>query len=231
MATQGQAMLQAQLEAAVLQSVAAAEQQVDEQLKKLEVMDKDELEEMEAVRARRLAQMKAARAKRQMGHGEYREIGGNGNEQEFFEAAKASDRMVCHFYRDSTERCAIMDSHMSKLAQMHPETRFVKINAEKSPFLAERLRIIMLPTVALVVKGKIKDYIVGFDDLGGADDFDTEVLEWRIGAAGVLDYTGALEGPPSGKDKKKNTFIGKADAKGRRGGRYGWEDDSDDDFS
>ena len=53
-----------------------------------------------------------------------------------------------------------MDSHLSKLAQMHPETRFVKIDAEKSPFLAERLRIIMLPTVALVIKGKVRPLCV-----------------------------------------------------------------------
>lgn len=70
-------------------------------------MDKDELEDMEALRARRIEQMKAAKAKRQIGHGEYREIGGSGSEQEFFDAAKQSDKMVCHFYRDSTERCAV----------------------------------------------------------------------------------------------------------------------------
>ena len=84
-----------------------SDNQVDEQLKKLDGMDRDELEEMELVRARRLEQMKAARAKRQQGHGEYREIGGSGNEKEFFEAAKQSDKMVCHFYRTSTERCAV----------------------------------------------------------------------------------------------------------------------------
>lgn len=99
--------------------------------------------------------------------------------------------MVCHFYRNATERCQIFDMHLGKLAQAHPETRFVKIDAEKAPFLCERLRIIMLPTLALVVKGKVKDYIVGFDDLGGDDDFDTEVLEWRLGQSGMLDYTGA----------------------------------------
>lgn len=158
-----------------------------------------------------------------------------------------------------------MDSHLSKLAQMHPETRFVKINAEKSPFLAERLRIIMLPTVALVIKGKVrhtfslgpigspsnfdrrcekglklitvclrpagqvKDYIVGFDDMGGMDDFDTEVLEWRIGTSGAIEYSGSLEGPPTGVEKK-TTFIGRG-AASKRGTRSGWEDDSDDDFS
>lgn len=76
-------------------------------MKRLDGMSKDELEEMEIVRARRLDQMKASAAKRQRGHGEYREIGGSGNEQEFFDAAKQSDKMVCHFYRESTERCTV----------------------------------------------------------------------------------------------------------------------------
>ena len=37
---------------------------------------------------------------------------------------------------------------------------------------------------------QVKDYIVGFDELGGEDDFDSEILEWRLGTAGVVDYTG-----------------------------------------
>ena len=65
------------------------------------------------------------------GHGEYSEIGGTGNEKEFFDTSKQSPRMVCHFYRKATERCQIFDMHLAKLAAMHPETRFVKIDAEK----------------------------------------------------------------------------------------------------
>eukprot|EP00041_Stephanoeca_diplocostata_P008126 m.117601 g.117601 ORF g.117601 m.117601 type:complete len:228 (+) comp17184_c0_seq1:134-817(+) len=227
MASGAQAMLQQQLESAVMQTVVAAEAQVDEQLKKLEGMDKEELEEMELLRARRLQQMKNAKARRQQGHGEYREIGGAGNERDFFDCAKLSDKMVCHFYRNATERCQIFDMHLGKLAQMHPETRFVKIDAEKSPFLCERLRIIMLPTLALVVKGKVKDYIVGFDDLGGDDDFDTEVLEWRLGQSGILDYTGSMEALPT-KKKQNQSFIGGKG--GKRATKGGWETDSDDEF-
>lgn len=37
------------------------------------------------LRARRLQQMKNAKSRRQQGHGEYREIGGAGNEREFFD--------------------------------------------------------------------------------------------------------------------------------------------------
>ena len=52
----------------------------------------------------------------------------------------------------------------------------MQINAEKSPYLTEKLRIFMLPTLALVKKEKVVDYVVGFDELGGTDDFSTEVV-------------------------------------------------------
>ncbi len=49
-----------------------------------------------------------------------------------------------------------------------------QIHAEKSPFLVERLKVWMLPTLALIRKEKTVDYVVGFDDLGGKDDFTTQ---------------------------------------------------------
>lgn len=50
---------------------------------------------------------------------------------------------------------------MDVLAQSHLETRFVRIHAEKSPFLTERLKIFMLPTLALVRNAKVEEYVVG----------------------------------------------------------------------
>ncbi|KAF2317433.1 hypothetical protein GH714_022249 [Hevea brasiliensis] len=61
----------------------------------------------------------------------------------------------------------LIDKHLNILAKQHIETRFVKIHAEKSPFLAERLKIIVLPTFALIKNAKVDDYVVGFDELGG----------------------------------------------------------------
>lgn len=49
---------------------------------------------------------------------------------------------------------------MSVLAKQHMETRFVKIQAEKSPFLAEKLKIMVLPTLALIKNAKVDDYVV-----------------------------------------------------------------------
>ena len=105
--------------------------------------------------------------------------------------------MVCHFYRDSTFRCKFVDKHLEILATKHIETKFIKINAEKCPFLIERLRIVVLPTICMAKEGKTSEYIVGSDDLGGTDDFPTEMLEWRLGRADVINYSGDLMEPPS----------------------------------
>jgi hypothetical protein len=54
----------------------------------------------------------------------------------------------------------VMDKHMAILAKQHVETRFIKVHAEKSPFLTEKLRIVVLPTLALVKNAKVEDYVV-----------------------------------------------------------------------
>ncbi len=59
-----------------------------------------------------------------------------------------------HFYRPSTRRCEIIDKHFYALAAKHIETKFLRVNAEKSPFLTERLHIWMLPTIVCCVGGK-----------------------------------------------------------------------------
>lgn len=66
----------------------------------------------------------------------------------------------------------------------------LQIHAEKSPFLTERLRVFMLPTLACVKKEKTVDYIVGFDELGGSDDFSTHTLAARLSLHGLITYEG-----------------------------------------
>jgi len=200
------------------------ESQVDAEIERMEKMDESGFEQL---RQNRMEQLKAAQKQKQewlsLGHGQYEEIA---DEKEFFEMTKKSANVVCHFYRESTFRCKIVDKHLALLAPKHIETHFVKINAEKCPFLVERLRIVVLPTICIAKNGKTVDYIVGFDDMGGADDFPTEVLEWRIARKEVIKYEGDLMTPPiSGKKKsllshpsKKKTIRGKGD-----------DDSSDDD--
>lgn len=56
----------------------------------------------------------------------------------------------------------------------------------------------------------IRPSLLGFDELGGTDDFSTEMLEWRLGCGAVINYTGNLLEPPAqGPDKRQVTFQSK----------------------
>lgn len=199
------------------------ENQLDNEIERLDNMDSNDLD---AIRRDRLAAMKKRQEKRQEwisnGHGEYTELY---DEKEFFETTKKSENVVCHFYRDQFVRCKLVDKHLNILAKNHIETKFCKINAEKAPFLTERLKIRILPTISLVKKGKTRDYIVGFSDLGNTDDFSTETMEWRIARADVIEYQGDLLCPPTSKSGPKTEVYRKKTIRGRNND----SDDSDSD--
>ncbi len=108
--------------------------------------------------------------------------------KEFFNAAKKSSRMIVHFYRGVTPRCEIVHAHFERLAPNHLETRFVKINAEKSPYLVEKLGIILMPTIVLIRDGKTEHSLRGFDELGGTDDFTTDDMAYVLSTHKVLNF-------------------------------------------
>ena len=71
------------------------------------------------------------------GHGQYREI----TQDEFIQEITSSMIVICHFFHRDFQKCEIMNLHLSKLAQRHIESKFVRINAEKTPFFVEKVRI------------------------------------------------------------------------------------------
>ena len=91
--------IQEVIEKQVLTVAQAVEDKLDEEIAALERLDDDDLE---ALRERRLQQMKKMAEKRSrwisLGHGEYTEVP---VEKDFFSIVKASERVVCHFYRDN----------------------------------------------------------------------------------------------------------------------------------
>merc|ERR1711933_366903 len=100
--------------------------------------------DLEELRRKRLEKMKGDAARKQTklaaGHGSYEMV----DEKDFFKVAKESEYMVVHFWRESAWRCEVIDKHLRQLCQKHWGTRFIKINAEKAPFLTERFHIWML---------------------------------------------------------------------------------------
>eukprot|EP00933_Yihiella_yeosuensis_P053947 TRINITY_DN5226_c3_g1_i1.p1 TRINITY_DN5226_c3_g1~~TRINITY_DN5226_c3_g1_i1.p1 ORF type:complete len:215 (-),score=55.36 TRINITY_DN5226_c3_g1_i1:202-768(-) len=167
----------------LLEAAKDREDALDEELKRLDNMKEDDFEEL---RRKRLEKMKEGQKKRQemiaIGHGEYQLI----EEKDFFDVAKKSEFVVVAFGRPSTWRSEIVDKHLKPLSQKHWGTRFVKLDAEKAPYLTERLRIWMLPSIVLCIKGHTEHTIVGFDELGDVDDFETEELEVLLAKWGVI---------------------------------------------
>ncbi|KAI7987816.1 hypothetical protein LOK49_LG13G02323 [Camellia lanceoleosa] len=193
----------------VLMVAKAVEDKINDEIHALDHLD---LDDIDVLREHRLQQMKKISEKRRrwiaLGHGEYSEIPA---EKNFFSVVKASDRVVCHFYRENWP-CKVMDKHLSILAKQHIETRFVKIHAEKSlflakknPFLAEKLKIVVLPTLALIKSAKVDDYVVGFNELGGTDEFSTKDLEERLAKAQVIFFEGESSLNPSKSSAKSKS--------------------------
>ena len=138
----------------------------------------DESRLLAAMREKRLAELRATTGKQQqwlgMGHGVYTDV----LQDEFLKAVTGSKYVVCHFYHASFETCKTVDHHLQLLCRQHLPTRFIKINAEKAPFFTHKLQVKMLPTVVLFKDGIAIDRVVGFDELGGTQQFDTSV-GWR----------------------------------------------------
>ena len=79
----------------------------------------------------------------------------------------------------------------------------------------------------MIILSKIKSSV--FTDLGNHDEFSTEILEWRLGRGGVIDYKGDLSSPPDEKEKKKTINLFGKKPKTIRNAMGADDDDDDDD--
>ena len=117
------------------------------------------------------------------GHGELQEV----SEGDFLPAVTGSSHVVVHFYHVDFERCRILDKHLSLAARKFFRTRFVKMHAPDAPFFVAKLGVKVLPCLVFFHQGKAYDRIVGFDEFGQRDDFDTALLERRLLDAGIVE--------------------------------------------
>ncbi|KAL7144196.1 hypothetical protein ABFS83_08G242800 [Erythranthe nasuta] len=166
------------------QEKANASSSFNEEVDLDELMDDPELEKLHADR---IASLKREAEKRQklsmQGHGEYREI----TEADFLSEVTGTDKVICHFYHREFYRCKIMDKHLKTLSLRHFTTKFVKLDAENAPFFVSKLGIKTLPCVIMFRKGVATDRVVGFQDLGGKDDFSTRSLEILLLKKGIIE--------------------------------------------
>lgn len=124
-----------------------------------------------------LQQMKSS------GHGRYDELT---DEKEVIRTSANEPRCIIHFYHSKFKRCEIMDKHLAKLAPKYFGTRFLRVFVENVPWLVEKLAIQVLPCVVCFMDGVTKDRLVGFEELGNNDEFETATMEWRLLNCGVV---------------------------------------------
>lgn len=172
--------------------------------------DLDDDGAMAAFRARRLAELKRAHREEseQMakGHGELRTI----LQDEFLPECTGSLWVVVHFFHKDFERCKIMDHHLKILSPLHLSCKFVRIDAEKTPFFVEKLQIKTLPTLLVFKDGKMVHRLTGFDGLAdfmdagrskrmrNLDEFSTAALGRYLEITGCLEYEGPEEDDDDG---------------------------------
>merc|ERR1712072_1473109 len=154
--------------------------------------DGDESSEIRSLREKRLQQIKLEQIEKLenigKGHGQYREVVSD----EFLNEVCQSKTVVCHFYHDEFPRCKIMDHHLSRLAPRHVETKFIRINAGKSPFFVEKLTIRTMPTLVFFFDGVASGKLVGFDGLaeqmpaGKEDEWKTVSLAIMLAEAKII---------------------------------------------
>uniref|UniRef100_A0A8C5LDR0 Thioredoxin domain containing 9 n=1 Tax=Jaculus jaculus TaxID=51337 RepID=A0A8C5LDR0_JACJA len=111
------------LENQLLQTTKLVESHLDSEIQKLDQMGEDELE---LLKEKRLEALRKAQQQKQewlsKGHGEYREIP---SERDFFQEVKESEKVVCHFYRDSTFSGNLMEPPFQ--SQKKFGTHFTKV--------------------------------------------------------------------------------------------------------
>ncbi|KAF3440712.1 hypothetical protein FNV43_RR18998 [Rhamnella rubrinervis] len=167
----------------VAQDKAPASSSFNQEVDLDDLMDDPELEKLHADRIAALKKEAEKReALKKQGHGEYREI----NEGDFLGEVTGSENVICHFYHHEFYRCKIVDKHFKSLSLKHVDTKFIKLDAENAPFFITKLGIKTLPCVVLFRKGIAVDRLVGFQDLGGKDDFTTKTLENLLLKKGII---------------------------------------------
>jgi hypothetical protein len=145
----------------VVQTVAhEMEKAIDDEIERLDHLNEDDYMEL---RRKRIAEMRNEAQQREKwkrdGHGDLFEIV---DEKEFFEMVKRTTRVVALFVRPANRFADELREHLKIIAKHHLETRFLILNSEKCPFIVDRLKIWMIPSMVLITNQKTHHVRVHF---------------------------------------------------------------------
>merc|ERR1719350_1601529 len=162
------------------------EKEIDAEIQKLEELTEDDLNGMRKARMRQLHERADQREKwRQNGHGTFDEIM---DQKQFFQEAQGSERVIIMMYTHSNRWCKVLGDQLAKLASLHYETRFLKMDANKAQHVCGQLEIEIIPALILCKNKKIEKQYRGLDAFtGGSSNLNIRVVEQ------ILHHDGFLE--------------------------------------
>jgi hypothetical protein len=171
------------------------------------------------IRNKRLNELRSEHEKKQeqlaKGHGTYNEIleenflkevcnaSAMSAEDKFgYENSEDADKgkagfVICHFFHKDFEKCKVIDMHLRRIAHMHLESKFIRIDAEKTPFFVEKLKIRVLPCIIVFNNGVAcpeDQRIMGYEGLADdlpeekKDEFPMSKLQERLADLGCIKY-------------------------------------------
>ena len=151
-----------------------------------------------------------------------------------------AEKCLLHFLHSEFARCAVMDSHLQKLAERHcqyndGEVKIGRVNVRDASFVVEKLGVRVLPCVIGFVGGVAKGRIVGFEGVafGGREngmDVTRAIEQTAVGWA-VFErrlFVDADSGDGSASEEEVEVRR-KGGRRGIRGSKQAAEDDDDDD--
>lgn len=92
--------------------------------------------------------------------------------KEKFEELKASEKILfVDFYADWCGPCKMMAPILEDVEKEYQGVKFVKINVDEEPGLAQQFNIMSIPTIKIFIDGKEKHDFVGFTSKSSLQSF------------------------------------------------------------
>lgn len=101
------------------------------------------------------------------------------DEEELIELTQYK-RMIIHFYKETFQKCKIMNEALNKLATRMKDADIGYIKVENAQKMCKSLGIRTLPFVGFFKDGHFVDELVGFEKLGNGESITDLELEKYI---------------------------------------------------
>lgn len=84
------------------------------------------------------------------------------NEEEFDQILKDNEAVFVDFYADWCGPCKMVSPIVEELAAEKTDVKFVKVNVDDNPEVAERFGIMSIPTLIYFKNGEVAGQTLGF---------------------------------------------------------------------